>query len=345
MNIRSKGGIALLIALAFLALFLTLAVVHIATTTSDLKIVKRTTDSLKAFSLAESGAQKALYELRRGAGWTTYNGEGPLPIIWAGLSKGEYEVIVDLPDVNNNRRVVSTGYFPQKTGSRATRSVEAEVSSPTPADFYSNAIYAGEDVDLNGNYTVNGPIVYGDEIDPSGLGTQSTVDFPLLNFEQLRAMAVAQVKANGQNNLYTQADITGGKPFPASFWFVDPTGIIPENTVPNVVYVETNLTLNGNIPPMGGFYVVAGDVLTDPSGGADSNINGTGTIDGCVYTLGDFRINGGGNGLGITGGVWGRDEVRLNGNATVTYNASYMASISTMDIGFVAQIISWKEKY
>ncbi len=340
MNIKNSGGIVLLIALAFLVLFLTMAMLHISTTTSDLKVIKRTADSLRAFSLAESGAQKALYELRKGAGWTSYNGEGPVPIVWAASSKGEYQVAVDPPDVNNNRRVVSTGYFPQKTGNHAERSIEAEVSAPTPSGFYSNAIYAGEDVELKGNYTVNGPIVYGDEIDPEGLGTKSTVDFPLLNFEQLRAIAVAQVKTNGQNNLYTQADINSGKPFPTAFWFDSPT-----NTIPNVVYVETNLTLNGNVPPMGGFYVVAGNVLTDPSGGADTTINGKGTIDGCVYTLGDFRINGGGNGLGITGGVWGRDEVRLNGKSTVTYNAGYMTAISNMNIGFVAQIISWKEKY
>ncbi len=341
MNIRNKGGVVLFIALAFMALFLTLAVLHIAATTNDLKAVKRTNDSLKAFALAESGAQKALYELRSGAGWISYNGEGPLSIIWAGSIKGEYEVTVNPPDANNRRLVISTGYFPRKTGNHAERSIEAEVSAPMPAGFYNNAVYAGGNVDLiGGNYTVNGPIVYGDVINPSGLGTKSTEAFPMLNFEQLKAIAVAQVKANGQNNLYTQADIDSGKSFPTSFWFDSPA-----DTIPNVVYIETNLTLNGNVPPMGGFYVVAGDVLTDPSGGADSTINGKGTIDGCVYTLGDFRINGGGNGLGILGGVWARDDLRLNGNASVTYNPVYMAAIGNMNIGVVAQVISWKEKY
>ncbi|MBI5144106.1 MAG: hypothetical protein HZA30_03460 [Candidatus Omnitrophica bacterium] len=110
-----------------------------------------------------------------------------------------------------------------------------------------------------------------------------------------------------------------------------------------MVYVETNLVLNGNVGTLGGFFVVAGDVVTNPGAEADTTINGNGTIDGTVYTLGDFRINGGGNGLGVTGGVWGRDEVRLNGNATVSYNQDYMNAISGLNIGFKPQIVSWKE--
>ncbi len=342
MNIfRNKAGITLLIGLAFLALFFTAAILHIAATTGDFKIIKRSTYSTRAFFLAESGIHKALYELRRGSGWTTYIGEGPLTIDWGGSGKGEYEVSVTVAP-SDHRDVISTGYFPQKSGVHVQRSIEADISPPTSSNFYNSAIFAGENIDLNGNYTVNGPLLYGTSIDPAGLGQKFDGDFPLLNFEQLRAIAVSQIKANGQNNLYTQADIDSGKAFPTSFWFIPPPG---PNTIPNIVYIETNLTLNGNMPPMGGFFVVAGDVLTDPSGGADATINGNGTINGCVYTLGDFRINGGGNGLGITGGVWGRDEVRLNGKATVTYYPGYMSAIQNMNIGFIAQITSWKEKY
>ncbi len=335
MNIKNKGGIVLLIALAFLVLFLTMAVLHISTTTSDLKVVKRTADSLRAFSLAESGVQKALYEIRKDFSWA---GEGPLPISWNGSDKGEYEVIVtDIED--GKKRIVSTGYFPRKSGEYAKRSIEAEISPSTPNNFYDNAIFAGEDVDLNGNYSVNGNILYGESINPAGLGQEFEGDFPLLNFEQIRAIAVSQVNGNGQNNLYTQADIDNNKPFPTSFWFDEALGI------PNVVYVETNLVLRGNVGTLGGFYVVAGDVITNADAEADTTINGNGSIDGCVYTLGDFRINGGGSGLGVTGGVWGRDEVRLNGNATVTYDGGYMDAIRGLNIGFVAQITSWKEDY
>ena len=335
--IKNRKGIVLLIALAFMALFMTATILHIATTTSDFNIIKRSTYSFRAFYLAESGIYKALYELRNNYAWA---GEGPIPINWAGSSKGEYETSVSIIEADNSRNVISTGYYPAKTGKYVSRSIEVNISPPTPDSFYSNAMFAGENVDLNGNYTVNGNIMYGTNIDPEGLGQQFDGDFPMLNFEQIRALSVSQVKANGQNNLYTQADIDSNKPFPTSFWFDETNGI------PNIVYIETNLVLQGNIGTLCGFFVVAGDVLTDPANAeADTTINGNGTIDGCVYTLGDFRINGGGNGLGITGGVWGRDEIRLNGNATVSYSATYMNAISNMNIGFVAQITSWKEQY
>jgi hypothetical protein len=290
---------------------------------------------LRAFSLAEAGAQKALYELRKNFTWT---GEGPSAIQWAGSDKGDYEVsVTDI--AGGKKRILSTGYFPGSSGDHIERSIETEVSPSTPNNFYDNAIFAGENVDLNGSYNITGDIVYGTSISPVGLGEQYEGDFPLLNFEQLRAIAVLQVKGNGENNLYTQADIDGNKAFPASFWYDEPNGI------PNVVYVETSLILKGNVGTLGGFYVVAGDVITNLDVEADTTINGNGSIDGCVYTLGDFRINGGGNGLGVTGGVWGRDEVRLNGNATVTYNADYMAAISAMNIDFVVQTTAWQEIY
>lgn len=332
MNVLNKKGVVLIIGLAFLVLFVTIAVWSIATITSEFNIIKRSTHSLEAFYLAESGIHKALYELRKDYGSTGWT--GCFVIDWYGLSKGEYEVGVS--DVAGNKRVVSTGYFPHKAGYYVKRSVEVDIAPPTPGWFFGNAIVAGENVDLNGSYTVNGNILYGESINPAGLGQKFDSLFPMLDFEQLKGIAVAQ------GNLYTQARIDSNDPFPSDFWY-DET-----NNVPNVVYIETNLVLKGNVGTLCGFFVVAGDVITNPDPEdveADTTINGNGTIDGCVYTLGDFRINGGGNGLGVTGGVWGRDEVRLNGNAQVSYNQGYMNAISGLNIGFKPQIIMWREKY
>lgn len=336
--LRNKKGIVLILGLAFLALFTTIIIFSINTVVSGFKLTKHSCDSIRAFYLAESGIQKALYELRKNYNWT---GEGPLSISWAGSNKGDYEVSVEIITHGDKRRVISTGYYPQKFGGSIQRAIEVDIESPMPPWFFSNAITAGENVDLNGNYTVDGSIMYGEEIDPASTPNSSKFegDFPLLDFAQIRDTAASQIKPDGQNNIYTQADIDAGKPFPTSFWFDE------ENGIPNVVYVETDLVLRGNVGTIGGFVVVAGDVITNPSGGADTTINGNGTIDGAVYTLGEFEINGGGNGLGVTGGVWGRDEVELNGNATVSYNQVYMEAIDNLNISFKPQIVSWKEKY
>lgn len=333
--LRNKRGIVLILGLAFLALFATIIVFSIDTVVSGFKLTKHTCDSMKAFYLAESGIQKALYELRKDYSWM---GEGPASISWTGANKGDYEVSVAIIG-GDKRRVISTGYYPQKFGASIQRAIEVDIESPMPPWFFGNAITAGEDVDLNGNWTINGNIMYGDSIDPAGLGQQFDSAFPLLDFSQLRGIAASQIKPNGENNVYTQADIDSGKAFPSSFWF-DET-----NLIPNVVYIETDLVLNGNVGTISGFFVVANDVITNPGAEADTTINGNGTIEGVIYTLGDFRINGGGNGLGVIGGVWGRDEVRLNGNASVSYNQDYMNAISGLNIGVKPQIISWKEKY
>lgn len=335
--IRNNKGIAIIMAMAFLALFTTLTILSIDTVVSGFKLTKRSTQSISAFYLAESGIQKALYELRKDYAWA---GEGPVYIDWAGQHKGQYEVSVAVIE-DDKRRVVSTGYFPQKSGALVKRSIEVDIKPATPPWFFDNAIVSGESVDLNGSYTVDGSIMYGETVEPGDTPNSQKFeeDLPLLSFDQLRSIAVSQIKGNGQNNLYTQTDIDNGKPFPSSFWFDEANGI------PNVVYVETNLVLRGSVGTIGGFFVVAGDVITNPGAEADTTINGNGTIDGTVYTLGEFRINGGGNGLGVTGGVWAKDDVVLNGNATVTYNQAYMNAIRGLNITFKPQIISWKEKY
>lgn len=331
---RNKKGIALIMGLGFSLFFAALTVFYINTTVSGFKLTKQMTYSAKAFYLAESGVQKALYELRKDYNWP---GEGPVSLDWAGSSKGYYEVAVTAED--NKRHIVSTGYYPTKYSALAKRAIEAYAEIVAPSWFFNNAMTAGEDVDLNGNYTVTGDILYGDSIDPADLGQQLDGEFPLLNFSQLKAVAESQIKPDGQNNLYTAADIESGKAFPDSFWFDE------ANQIPNIVYVETDLTLRGNVGTVGGFFVVAGNVITSESGSADTTINGNGTIDGCVYTLGDFRINGGGNGLGVTGGVWAKDDVTLNGNSQVAFNQEYMQAINSMNISFKPQMTSWKEKF
>ena len=347
MNVtKSSKGIVLALVLAFLALFVMGTTLYLTLTTTDFKIAKRSTYASKAFFLAESGIHKTLYKLREISGYT--GGEGLCSEL---MPMGEYEVDVGSL-VDGKREVRSIGYFPGKNIiGTAKKEITATISCPVglPGWFYDNAIVAGEKVDLIGNnYTVTGDIRYGDSIDPPGAlnAQQFDGDFPMLDFVQLREIAILQVNAVGQNNLYTADDIANNKPFPNSFWFDKDAPVPPGPQVPNVVYVETDLKVNGNVR-IGGFYIVAGNVITD-STGANTTMDGKATIDGCVYTLGDFRINGGGNGLGVTGGVWARDDIRLDGNAKASFDQEYMDAINdNWTLGVKPQVVSgsWKETY
>ena len=161
----------------------------------------------------------------------------------------------------------------------------------------------------------------------------------------MKTIAAAQIKADGSDNLYTAAEVAAGNPpFPGNFWF-DTSDPNPANWVPNVVYVETDLVLNGNIGTIGGFFLVVGDVATDPTTTSETVINGNGQIDGCVYSTGQFRVNGGGSGLNVLGGVWsGTDGVRLNGSIEIEYHMPYMDAIRTViQPGSTLQIISWRK--
>ena len=350
---KNRKGIILVLALAFFALFAAITILSVNTVVANLKLMKHLSYSVKAFYMAEAGAHKALYEMRRYEplaspvydGWLSWSSEGSY-IDWGIMHKGYYEVGVTATDgVTGNKTVVSTGYFPQKTGYLAKRAIEAVLTPPStvPSSFFDAAITAGDNVDIKGNsYTIDGDIIYGDTIHPAGLGTQVENNFYLLDFEQLKAIAESQIKPNNEDNHYDQADIDNGKAFPASFWFDEDEGI------PNVVYIETNLVLNGNIGTIGGFFVVAGNVITNPDPNAvdaDTTINGNGQIDGCIYTIGDFRINGGGNGLNVLGSVWGRDDVRLNGGVLIDYNQVYTDAINNMNLRIKPKLISWREVY
>jgi hypothetical protein len=338
---KGRKGIVLALILAFLALFIMATALYLTLTTTDFRMTKRSTYVSKAFFLAESGIHKTLYKLREIPGYT--GGEGLSSEL---MPMGEYEVVVG-PLVSGKREVRSIGYFPGKnTVGAVKKEITATIScpaTPPPAWFYDNAMFAGGTVELIGNSTINGNIKYGHSIDPPETvnAEQFNGEFFMLDFVTLRAIADEQVKPNGQDNIYTAADIAGNKPFPASFWFDE------DAQIPNIVYIETDLTLSGNLGTLGGFFVVAGDVITNPSSDpADTTINGNGTIDGCVYTYGDFKIHGGGNGLGVTGGVWARDDVRMNGNAQVSYNQIYMDAIEASIItNSKPQILHWKETH
>lgn len=169
----------------------------------------------------------------------------------------------------------------------------------------------------------------------------ATSPLPWLDFEQLWNISESQGNRYiaGAGNKVVNAD-TGLEGFPSSFWYNETAG------VPNIVYVETDLLLNGDIGTIGGFFVVVGDILTDPDETDGIDINGNGQIDGMVYTRGEFRVNGGGGSdvLNVNGGVWAGEEIRLNGNVHMGYNTTFMTALQTLSIDSVPQISSWKEQ-
>lgn len=246
----------------------------------------------------------------------------------------------------SSAKITAHGFFPASGTVRAERIIEAIIEKYIPPDFFDNSVYSGGEVDFNGNSFIvsniepapdNKAVRYAGAFEVQkpenivGTTTSDTSISPLamLDFPQLLAISQAQ------GNYYDTARLAAKDPYPVSFWY--------SLGVPNVVYVGGDLTLKGSVGTIGGFFVVAGDVITNPSGEYDATINGNGMIQGAVYTRGEFSVNGGGGGLNVDGGVWAGHEVELNGNATITYNKDYMDAIKGLNINPDVQINSWRD--
>jgi hypothetical protein len=305
---------------------------------SDRKLFDINRERQEAFYLAEAAVDRGLEELRASSSYTGTSS----PVAFG---RGEYEIVITTLSASR-KMIMAYGYVPDKAQKRAQRTIEVITKAETPPNFFDNAIYSSNEIDFNGNsYDVNGDVIYASTISDSdnvtGSVTQDPTISPLAQFD----FAAMRNIAISQGNLYDSARLQQVKnnndSYPSGFWYNEAT------QTPNVVYIEGDLVLNGNIGTIGGFLLVVGDVLTNPSATYDSTINGNGQIAGCIYTTGDFRINGGGGGLNVDGGVWAGNEAELNGNATITYNQPYMYAIKTMvenqGLGSEAQLLTWRE--
>jgi len=305
-----------------------LGAAFISKSITEVNLTKRKERFIQALYLAEAGADYAIVQLKAGISQAD-----PEPTALGEV--GNYDCDWDLkPGFSNIWRINSTG-----TIGDIQRRVRLEVKKEDmSADFFNSALYVSGDIALNGSaYEINGDLVYSGDLsgnpdNVTGDLTQDPLVSPLtrLDFSQLRQVS------GSQGNIYDAARLKTDF-LPSSFWYDEAEGI------PNIVYVETDLTLKGNVGTVGGFFVVVGDVLTNPGAIEDTAINGNGQIEGCIYTTGEFRINGGGGGLNVNGGVWAGQESTLNGNANITYNQVYMNAIESLSLSTNFQVIAWEE--
>ncbi len=365
----NKRGSILITAYIVLICLMIFGGIFFTRTVSDRKLFDMSRERQEAFYIAESAVDVGLSSLRASS---SYAGTSS-PVAYG---RGEYEVLV-CSAVGSKKQIRACGYIPDKSNKRAQRSLEVITKSGQPDDFFGNAIWSAGDVTLNGNsFEVNGKVIYADDLNaahPEHIDDGGNPDYPKndpsisplaqFDFEYFRDIAITQ------GNLYDSTRLsqiqTSNDTFPTTnsgsgqsqsrgcqtnpgadgceFWYDYPTDINdPTTGTPNIVYVEGDMVLNGNIGTIGGFFLVVGDVLTDPNATQDTSINGNGQVNGSIYSTGDFRINGGAGGLNIDGGVWAGNEARLNGNSNVTWNEGFMAAIGNM---FTEDTWSWTQLY
>ena len=347
---RGKKAVALIITILILIVLGTISIVILTRGVSESNFTRRFAVSTKAFWLAEAGVNWALKELGN-----NFNSSGTSSPV--SLGGGTYSVSIAAQDANT-RKVTAEGSMPVR-GGFVKRRIEALVKKKIPANFYDQPVYSAGDVDFNGSsYTVasmdsnssNIAVIYAGNFSvehPENI-IGRTVDDPSISplahfdFQELYDISSSQGNVYDADRL---KDVQQGRDsFPSSFWYSAPTDPSdPSTGTPNIVYVTSDLQLNGNIGIIGGFFVVVGDVITNPDASDDTTINGNGVINGVIYTLGEFDVNGGGGNLNVNGGVWAGDKVRLNGNAAIEYNREYMEALQDLNINPGVYIYSWKD--
>ncbi len=357
---KKRKGIVFVLSILILVALGVLSVLVLTRGASESNFTRRFTSSTRAFWLAEAGINWALNKLQNNFDYFVKNGSPTFS------GEGTCSVSITFQDANT-REVVSTGSV-SLGGVSIQHQIKAWVKKYIPSNFYNQPLYCAGNIDFNGSsYSVvaedssssNPAIIYAGDFDVEhpeniiGTTTYSETASPLARFDFQQLYDISSSQGNVYNTDRLKKVKKGEVSFPSSFWYTraddgidnDNDDLIDESDewVPNVVYVESDLQLNGNIGNVGGFFVVVGDVITDPDEVDDIVIDGSGTIEGVVYTLGEFRINGGGGNLNVNGGVWAGKKVRLNGSASIEYNRQYMDAIESLNIDPGVYIYSWED--
>ena len=348
-----RKGIALILSLMVITVLLILSTATLSKSIAEHKLTERYVKSTEAFWLAEAGINRALHELRN----VGFNVAEQTDVWSDSTTKGTYSIDLG-PVVGDDRTVTAYGYSPI-ADTQMMRTIEVLMTKSLPGSFFGSAIYSAKDVDLNGkSYSIDGDVVYAGEVDgdTSNINGELIHDptirpLPMLEFEELRVMSAMQGNLWDEERLQLM-QLERSLPedqredtIPSSFWYQEPTDPTdPTTGIPNIVYIECDLPLNGNVGVLGGFIVVVGDIITDPDITDDMIINGNGDINGVIYTRGIFRVNGGGNAeLNIDGGVICGELGRLNGDAHIVYNEFYMEALKNLNLGVEPRIAQWKD--
>jgi len=307
----NKRGIVLIICYMVIMILSVLGAAFFARSVSERRVTSKYLDSTQAFWLAEAGISKAMKNFKTTGKFIAIE---PTSL---GDSGGGYRVNIDTGIISSH------GFIPSDPPYRTERFIELNLP------FYGAAIYAAGDINISGTaYAIEGNVIY------AGMGPTPTPDAPenivgtvthdpainpldLLNFDQLKIIS------QNQGN-YNQPSL------PTSYWYNEAQGI------PNVVFLDADLTLKGN-DSVHGFFVVGGETVYD------ATLAGNVSVDGCIYTRGNFTVKGGGNSLNINGAVWSGNDTNLNGSVDIKYNSAYVLGLQNLGINEKYRMI-WREK-
>lgn len=313
---RRENGFAFILALAFLVLMLALGIIIAQMSTQHLRSVAQRRDFLVASYLAEAGAEKALWRLQQSGG-SQYRGENFRLSRPDGTPLGEVAVQVE-PDASspfpNALLITSWGYLLSASSPRPSSRVRLHLHYlPAQTNWHvafdyavftkgmqdyrgggspSEAIVNDGSVHSNLRITINNPshriVEPGYRVEaPNWPDYPGDVDFPLLDLNYYRALAIAQGRYyNGTTNI----QLPNG---PGQVTFAE--GLSPSQTVRfqgnrrgrgMLILVGGNLVLGGNVVFEGVIYLVSPNLEGwSPGQGSNVDLNGGAAVYGNIVAL------------------------------------------------------------
>jgi len=366
-KLLNQKGMALLTTLIFVFILVTFAVALLTMTSNDSKLSTLQRESTRAFYLAETGIEKAIWYLNSSEDNPDgLDFMGPLD---GGTATELYDVVFSYdsgpPEVKtliSIGKVIEGGEY-----NKGTRKIEVKLKkgvAPSGGLSYSHAIFTNGDMNINGGVSVSGNIHSNANLTVSstevfnlengvatasgtnnfGDGGQPEQDYPTIAWNYFKDLA-----ERGED---------GGHYYDGDYTFdVSGTNLTGIHFIEGDVVIKTDITLTnaaifatGTITVLGNGDVTLGnDLAVHPLAlVAEGNITIGGSVhgEGIIQTEAEFTNNGNVN---IQEGAIYAELGVFNGGGGVAFNVYYgtaLADIVVPGTGIPVWVkISWRETY
>jgi len=377
----NQKGMALLTTLIFVFVLVSFCVALLAMTGNDSKLSTLHRESTRAFYLAETGADKALWYLNTsaneggyGINWRTIDEFGePDPLIYPSETASEYyEVTVETttppgPGVAEIITIQSTG---KEVGEgmydKGTRKIEVKLEkgiAGSPGGVYNYALMTfSEDANLtfNGHITIEGDVHSNGDIDGNGFDPEDDVDGTISYSGEDSDITGTNVIPKAvqtfpgidwpwyekiADQVYatdTAYEIGGGEPLVGIHYFKGDVLIKKDLAIFGTIVVEGNITVSGN-PDI--TLVHTEDISLVMVASGDVTLGGTVDAQGIIHTEGLITLNGN---VSIDEGAILAEDGVVNGTGAKTKIVYDVDNLDQPVPGTgitVWKMVSWQEVY
>jgi len=367
--LSNQKGMALLTTLIFVFVLVSLAVALLTMTSNDTKLSTLQRESTRAFYLAETGIEKAIWYLNSSE-------ENSLGLYFVGSLHGGsttefYDVSVsDIDDTGQYevKTLISTGKVVEGGEyNKGTRKIEVKLKkgiAPSGGLNYTHAIFTNDDMQINGGVSVEGNIHSNGDLNVSstdifnlengvatavgtndyGDGDQPEQDYPAIAWDYFQDLAEREVDGGD----YYDGDYTfeGADTILTGIHFIDGDVIIKND----IFLINATIMATGTLVVLGSGDVTMGNDIEDHPlalvAKGDITIGGSVHGEGIIQTEGSFTNNGNVN---IQEGAIYAELGVFNGGGGVAFNICYSTKLLGLQVDGtgipVWKKISWREIY